>query len=215
MLDATVIIDYQNVHLIGLNLFQPPKERHRHYLDPTRFATRLIDKRNATQEREDLAAFLTKILVFRGLPSPIYDSRSYARNLNQASFWQRNEMVKVMHRPLKYSFQEDLNGRFKLNSEGERIIKSKREKGIDVLCALALVREARTSSVVILASQDSDLVPAFDEALSLNTARIETFSWYSKGNRRSLELRPESQAIWNTRLEENDFLECIDVRTYK
>ena len=215
MLDATVIIDYQNVHLIGLNLFQPLNEQKHHFLDPTKFATRLINKRNATQKRTELAAFAKNILVFRGLPSPIFDSRSYARNLNQASFWQRNEIVTVVHRPLKYSFQEDLNGKFKLNSEGERIIKSKREKGIDVLCALALVREARTSSVVILASQDSDLVPALDEALSLNTARIETFSWYSRGNRRSLELRPESQPIWNTRLEESDFLECIDVRTYK
>lgn len=214
MLEATIIIDYQNVHLIGLNLFKPLLEKNGHYLDPYLFATRLIDKRNSNQKEKELAAFASKILVFRGLPSPTYDSRSYSRNLNQATAWQSSNRVTVIHRPLKYIFQKDSNGKFELNRRDERIIKSKREKGIDVLCALALVREARTSGLVILASQDSDLVPALDEALSLNAARIETFSWYSKGNRRSLELRPDSQRIWNTRLNENDFLECIDNRKY-
>ncbi|HEY4420939.1 MAG TPA: hypothetical protein VGN22_15560 [Pseudonocardia sp.] len=57
-------------------------------------------------------------------------------------------------------------------------MESKSEKGIDVLCALAMVREARSPDVDlgILASHDSDLEPALDEAIALQYAKVETFS---------------------------------------
>lgn len=92
------------------------------------------------------------------------------------------------------------------------------EKGVDVLCALALVRRALSSDVdlVILASHDSDLVPAIDEVLTLGTAKVETFSWYSPG-RPSFELRPtdRAQRIRNTRLNETNFLNCLDRTSYR
>lgn len=92
------------------------------------------------------------------------------------------------------------------------------EKGVDVLCALALVRRALSSDVdlVILASHDRDLVPAIDEVLTLGTAKVETFSWYSPG-RPSFELRPtdRAQRIRNTRLNETNFLNCLDRTSYR
>jgi uncharacterized protein (UPF0548 family) len=61
------------------------------------------------------------------------------------------------------------------------------EEGVDVLCALALIREASDPNIdlVILASQDTDLEAALDEALSLGTAKAETASWYDNVDRRA------------------------------
>jgi hypothetical protein len=92
------------------------------------------------------------------------------------------------------------------------------EKGVDVLCALALIREARDPNIdlVILASQDTDLEPALDEALSLGTAKVETASWYDNVDRRaSKEIRPRKPArIWNTRLGVQAFVSAQDPKDY-
>lgn len=90
-----------------------------------------------------------------------------------------------------------------------------REKGIDVLCALAIVREARRTDVdlVILASHDTDLVPALDEAIEMKAAQIETFSWYSPPRARG-QLRPTVRPIWNTRLGNTEFMNCRDTTNY-
>ncbi len=86
-----------------------------------------------------------------------------------------------------------------------------------MLCALALVRHALRDDVdlVILASMDSDLVPAIDEVLSLRAAKVETFSWYVPEDT-AYELRPSdrAQSIWNTRLTETNLLNCLDRNAY-
>lgn len=63
-----------------------------------------------------------------------------------------------------------------LRTDGKWIVQGKKEKGINVLCALALVREASAADVdlVILASHDSDLAPALDEAIRLSSSKVET-----------------------------------------
>ena len=122
--------------------------------------------------------------------------------------------MEVHHRPLKYFFEENTLDNFTLNRIGKKAVRGKREKGIDVLCALALVREARTSDLVILASQDTDLVPAIEEAVALKQAKIETFSWYSTSSRRSFELRSPVAPTWNTRLGEEEYFQCLDENTY-
>jgi hypothetical protein len=98
------------------------------------------------------------------------------------------------------------------------VVESKGEKGIDVLCALAVVREAQRADVdlVILASHDSDLEPALDEALALRSAKIETFSWYDPAQRHRIrQLRPGTgRSIWNTRLGESEFHNCWDLTNY-
>jgi len=69
-------------------------------------------------------------------------------------------------------------------------------------------------SYVILASQDSDLVPALDEVISLNGASSETASWYRPGDYRSREIRPESKAIWNTRMNFANYEASLDKSHY-
>lgn len=101
-------------------------------------------------------------------------------------------MTKVIYRPLKYPYLRDLEGARIKDKNGNNLVGKPEEKGIDVLCALAVVREAQNANIdlVILASQDTDLVPALNEAIAYRSAKIETCSWYSSGNRSSREIRP-------------------------
>ena len=99
--------------------------------------------------------------------------------------------------------------------EGVQIIK-RQEKGVDVLCALQLVKAALDPEVshVILASQDTDLVPALDEVIALGTVSVETTAWYLPGNHRSREIRPETRIIWNTRMNMDNYINSLDKSFY-
>ncbi len=135
------------------------------------------------------------------------DPKPYARNQAQKAQWERDRRVEVTLRPLKYSYQRDLDGQIATDTDGRKLVSGKAEKGVDVLCALALVREARREDVdlVILASQDSDLEPPLNEALGLQSAKVETFTW-TDPSRRTRQLRPSSgpqtleHAPWGSRL---------------
>lgn len=112
---------------------------------------------------------------------------AYARNQAQKAHWERDKRVTVTLRPLKYRYQYDGDGHAVRDPVTGIKIPSgpPSEKGVDVMCALAIVRHALREDVdlVILASLDSDLVPAIDEVLSLGTAKVETFSWHVPGER--------------------------------
>jgi hypothetical protein len=89
----------------------------------------------------------------------------------------------------------------------------------EALIALALVREAArsTTDLVILASRDSDLRPALDEALDLGRAKIETTTWHDPlrpGQCRPLQPDDEKRRLWNTRLSETEFQRSLDRRNY-
>jgi hypothetical protein len=134
--------------------------------------------------------------------------------LAQAAYWERDSRVSIVHRPLKYIFKRGENGAILRDQDGLEIYSTKQEKGIDVLCSLAVVREARTSELVILSSQDTDLIPAIDEASDLNLGKIETSSWYSLQDRSSREIRSDKHSIWNTRMNSNTFNSSRDKNIY-
>lgn len=219
-LRAVVVMDYQNVHLTGRGLFAVSRHRpaHESLIDPLHFANQLIATRNSRQREGMDHAVLTQVLVYRGDPSVEHDPKPYARNQAQKAHWQRDPRVLVTLRPLKYRYEYTEDGRCATDSTGRRIVKGKDEKGVDVLCALALVREARNPDVdlVILASSDSDLVPALDEALTQGTAKVETVCWYDKTQPwRISQLRPGSgRRIWNTQLGETEFSNSWDRTSY-
>lgn len=220
-LRSAVIIDYQNVHLTGHGRFDATRHgpKHEALVDPLHFSNQLLSVRNSRQRQGHESAVLRYVDVFRGEPSADHDPRAYARNQAQKAQWERDARVGVTLRPLKYRYQRDAQGHpIRDPQTGIKVPSGPpQEKGVDVLCALALVRRALSSDVdlVILASQDSDLVPAIDEILRLGTAKVETFSWYLPGQP-SFELRPtdRSQRIWNTRMNESNFLSCIDRNRY-
>jgi hypothetical protein len=211
------VIDYQNLHMTAADLFSPGKPKHESLLDPTRYANQLIQRRNQIQLDPTLMATLTKVIVYRGLPSQKHDPKPYARNLAQKAQWERDPRVSVTLRPMKYNFDWGSDGRKVADSRGIPIPIGKEEKGVDVLCALAVVREARMPDVdlVILASQDTDLEPALDEAIALEGARIETVCWHLPLSYWSKEIRPRSIRIWNTRMQEEDFRASLDLNDYR
>lgn len=157
--------------------------------------------------------------MYRGEPSAEHDPKPYAWNQAHRAEWQRDPRVAVHMRPLKYRYEYDGADQRVHGPDGKLIIKGKTEKGIDVLCALAMVREARQPDVdlVILASHDTDLVPALDEAYAMNIAKIETFCWYDPSRRwacRQLRLTHRTGSLWNTRLGEVEFDNCRDRTNY-
>lgn len=85
-----------------------------------------------------------------------------------------------------------------------------------MLCALAVVREARNgeTDLVMLASSDSDLAPAIDEVLRLRQAKIETVSWYDPVTRVDRALRGGVTRVWNTRLTKTHFEAARDRTAY-
>jgi hypothetical protein len=119
-----------------------------------------------------------------------------------------NGILALRHpRQLKYMYDYDSAGDPVCGPDGRRIVKGKLEKGVDVLCALALIRETRRPDVdlVILASHDTYLEPALAEAVGLGTAKIETFCWWDPAQRnRCRQLRLPGRSLWNTRLGERN-----------
>ena len=220
-LRTTVVMDYQNIHLTGHGLFPCCRYRplHECLIDPLLFAAQLLRTRNQAQRPGMPHASLSRVLVYRGQPSAEFDPKSYARSQAQKSHWERDPRVRVTLRPLKYDVDRDATGKPVLGPGGRATITGKREKGVDVLCAMAVVRETRRvdTDLVILASDDSDLEPALDEALELKTAKIETFSWFDSTQPwRRHQLRPaEGRRLWHTRLGEPEFLASRDGTDYQ
>lgn len=222
MLRTTIVMDYQNVHLTGHGTFLATRNlpRHQTLVDPLMFAGTLLRVRNRLQRPGMDHAELHRVLAYRGQPSADHDPGPYGRNQAQKAHWERDPRVSVTLRPLRYEYQRDATGRFATDINGKKIPTGyKQEKGIDVLCALALVREARDPNIdlVILASADSDLAPALDEVLLQAHAKVETFCWYDTTARYGQQLRPSDRTrrIWNTRLSEADFRACWDPTDYK
>jgi hypothetical protein len=188
-LRATVIIDYQNVYDTGTGVFGSSLIPGTGFVHPLRYADELIRIRNQSQPM----ATLSKVLVYRGLPHSAHEPRKNAWNKAQ--------------KPL-------------LDAKGTRIvIWPPREKGIDVHCALALIRESLNPEVdlVILCTQDTDLVPALDEACRMGAAKVETASWYDRRqNRRNFPIHPtNSSTVWNTELGYANFFASLDPKVYR
>ncbi|WP_158609640.1 NYN domain-containing protein [Cellulomonas triticagri] len=219
-LRAVVVVDYQNVHLTGHHLFDSTRHlpKHETLVDPLLFGAALIQARNAAQRPGMAHAVLHKVLVYRGLPAPSQDPDGYARNLAQRAHWERDPRVEVTLRPLKYEYARAADGRPAADATGRRAVVSVQEKGVDVLCALALVRESQEpgTDLVVLASSDSDLAPALDEVRRLGGAKVETCCWYDREQGRGYQLHPtdRSRPVWNTRLDEEAFRSARDRTRY-
>lgn len=71
-LRTAVVVDYQNVHLVGHGLYDSTRllARHATLIDPLLFANHLLLERNAAQRIGMAAAVLSRVEVFRGQPSP-------------------------------------------------------------------------------------------------------------------------------------------------
>lgn len=81
-----------------------------------------------------------------------------------------------------------------------------------MLCALAMVRLCRHKQfdVVVLASHDTDLAPALDEAQRETATKVEAVKWYDPEIQRTKgHLRTEKR-VWTTSLWESEWREALD-----
>ncbi len=88
------------------------------------------------------------------------------------------------------------------------------EKGIDVLLAVDLVRDAYMDEfdTAVVASADTDLLPALEEALRAGK-RVETASW-SRSAESFTALRVPGHRIWNHHLSREHFERVQDTTDY-
>jgi len=82
-LRAVVVMDYQNIHLTGHDLFTSSRHRAKHesLVDPLLYVGELMRVRNRSQRSGHDHAVLARVQVYRGLPSADHDPESYARQL--------------------------------------------------------------------------------------------------------------------------------------
>ena len=220
MLRTSIVIDYQNVHLTAHDVFEPRGELHDALVHPMQFARRAIEERNSRVRDGFALAKISRVLVFRGRPHVDHDSAQHRRCNDQAAQWQADGAL-VELRDLKYKYKT-INGTQVPDGRP-------REKGIDVLCALACVRETTRPDIdlVILASRDTDLVPALDELYdfrgtdSQRYAMVETVAWFNSRWRDEAtmsggSLKPtEPRRIWNTNLNRECFESSLDPNDYR
>lgn len=221
---ASVVIDYQNVHLTAHDIFEPALERHETLIHPVRFAEQTLLERNARQRAGYPPAELARVLVYRGRPIADFDSAQSSACQAQVRQWE-TDGAEVVLRDLKYKFKLGADGHPIRNIHGKKeALGPGREKGIDVLVALACLREARSPDIdlVILASRDTDLVPVLDELIDLRTreprtAKIETVAWHDRAegaiNYGHLKATGDRRQ-WNTNLDRAAFEASRDRNLY-
>lgn len=224
MLRAAVVIDYQNVHLTARDVFNPQDADHLSLVHPMLFARAAMQRRNQRQKDGYPLASVERVFVARGLPHSDHDAAQHARCSAQAAQW-RSDGAIVELRDLKYDVQRGAGGRALKDIHGKTMpVGRGKEKGVDVLCALKLVRYAIDPDIdlVVLASRDTDLVPALDEVYDMRgqdsaVARVETFTWDAPDAPRRLgSLRPSGgRKIWNTNLDRRIFEASLDPRDYR
>lgn len=193
---AHLFIDYQNLHLSAHETFggyQAPV--HKSLVHPARFADEVQRARNALVHQQ---VDITKIHVYRGEPSSNQDAIAAARNKAQAAEWTRDPRVKMRTRTLRYP----------------RDGGPAREKGVDVMLAIDLVRcsIAKEADVLILASRDTDLLPALEAAYDIDGSFVEVANW--AGMSRLRFVGKERRTLWCTFLDETAFRASMDPRQY-
>lgn len=198
MKSAQLFIDYQNLHLSAHDRFDPFGPIHRSVIHPVMFANCLEKVRNSLVYE---AVHIDSIHVFRGQPSNEHEHVAAGRNKAQAAEWTRDRRVTIHSRALRYP--------------RDWPTAPAREKGVDVALAIAFIRAAieTPADVLILASRDTDLLPALEAARTIDGAIVEVGGW--EGDSRLRFSGPENKhRLWNTQLKDEHYRNCLDPRTY-
>ena len=129
------------------------------------------------QSKGDSDRALSQVRMYRGMPNPERDVRGYRAARRQVAAWERNSLVVVKTRPFRYP----------RNYPASR----PQEKGIDVQIALDFVMMAVRGEydVGVLMSNDTDLRPALEEVIELDTAVVEVATWQPREGRPRQHLR--------------------------
>lgn len=202
MTRVAVFLDYQNVYHGAREAFGRERDGHAvGQVFPRRVGVLLTDRgRVIDSERR-----LEKVVTFRGEPSSKHSPKGQAACDRQIRFWRAQAAVEAVTRPLKYYRYCDEEG----NEQW-----APREKGIDVLIALAMVVGAIRDEydVAVLFSCDSDLLPAIEQVRALGK-RCEVAAWSGRGGHRS-RLRLPGEELWCHWLDSSDYEMVEDTTDY-
>lgn len=194
---AHLFIDYQNLHLSGHEVFgayQAPV--HASLIHPGQFANEVESARNALVHHQ---MKITEVHVYRGQPSSDREATSAARNKSQTAEWTRDRRVTVHSRTLRYPHEGG----------------PPREKGVDVMLAVDLIRCSmmKRADVIILASRDTDLLPALEAAYDVDGSFVEVTGW-AVGSRLRFRGPTGRRPLWHTGLDSAAFQRSLDQRDY-
>jgi hypothetical protein len=176
-----VFLDFQNVHLIGHDLYARGSELDQCVPDPTRMADLIAERRS----RPSTAA---RIGVYRGRPSPQRQPVPTAANDAQMAHWTRDRRVQVIRRQLDYRGWPNV---------------PPQEKGISVRLGVDLISTAFTGryDALVLFSSDTDLLPVLEAVAGDKLGNVEVACWLG-----SKPLRfPGSLLPWCHHLNEADW----------
>ncbi|MFW0148228.1 NYN domain-containing protein [Mycobacterium sp. smrl_JER01] len=189
-----VFIDYQNLHLSAGEAFAPAgTPAHTYLIHPARFVDALMQRRLMYGR----GGTVQNIHVYRGQPSSAKEPIPASRNKAQAAEWSRDRRVRMNTRTLRYP----------RNWPADKA----KEKGVDVKLAVDFVRCALTTDAdtLILASRDTDLVPALEMAIDLGKVQIEVAGWSLTSR-----LRVPGKQLWCTSLSGAEYVSCKDPKQY-
>jgi hypothetical protein len=213
ILKTAVVLDYQNLNTRGAHLFRNSisKSEPTDFVNPFKFAVEAISFRNRFRKGTG-KLLLSQVSAYRGLPSPVLDPDENSKNQIQKSLWEQQGkgQLEIVHRDLSYRWEE--NSHQGLRKRPKNYL-SREEKGIDVLCAIAVLRYLQDPQIdaVILASIDSDLEPALEEGLRLAPNKIlETLSWHLPAAPGGKNRIGAKLGIWNTGLPEAVYRRVLD-----
>ena len=113
---------------------------------------------------------LTKVYVFRGRPNPKHQPKAASGFDKYAAKWDQSELCEIRSRDLKYRLFTD--GTF-----------SAHEKGSDVDLVVQAIKHAVANEydVIIIISNDSDLLPAVEFIYHETRPRLEVAAWEANG----------------------------------
>lgn len=195
-------MDYQNVYRRARECFLPSGAGHfvEGQVHPRRVGA-LLAMRRRDRYPDRLLEF---VAVYRGEPSAKHSPRGQGACQRQLAYWSSQGGVRPVTRPLHYYPRGH-------DSSGAEIWEP-REKGIDVLIALDMLRGAIEDryDVCVLFSGDSDLLPAL-EAVQDQGKIVEVVTWASQG--RKQRLRPTNGCFCHF-LDAGDYARLHDATDY-
>lgn len=170
---VAVFIDYQNVYRRARDAF------HDHRVDPYwmgQVSPAALGAHIAARTN-DPERVLHQVRVYRGMPSGASDPRGYGAGRRQVAVWNRNPLVTVTTRPLRYPRDYPAS--------------PPQEKGIDVQLALdfAMMAVRDEYDVGVLMSNDTHLRPALEEVMNLGVQTVEVAAWEPLPGRQRYRLR--------------------------
>ena len=198
---VAVFIDYQNVYRRARDVFAAPNSRSLEgQVDPLKLAYLLVERGRAIDSTRELST----ISIFRGVPSKKRAPVGFAASQRQGARWSEASNVTVTTRPLRY---------LRMGNDDGSISWTGREKGIDVLLALAIAIGAERDDydVCILCSADTDLLPALEHARSMGKV-VEVSGWKPE---RGYVNRLHLDRLWCHWLDRQDFETVADRTDYR